>query len=363
MTTHHTPHYSRLFFGSLFIILAALAFFIVRPFIAALLAAAVLAYTFFPVHRRLTGLVRSRVLSALLVSVIVVIIMVVPLALLVHNVTREASYIYLRTQQKILAADFTGITCPEGETGFLCGASEALNDLLQKPELKLYLADLLRKMTQFIASRASDLLLSVPRLLLNIFITMFTAFYLFLDGPTLMQRLRRLTPLKRTHQHAVFKQIDDVVYALIFGSIITALIQGAFGALGFWIFKVQSPLLWGIIMAIAALIPVIGTAVIWLPTALFKLVSGYAAADTAVIWQGFGLLLFGTLVISQIDNILRPLLISGRANVHPVLILLGALGGLTVFGVIGFIIGPLALALFKTFFELYEQERGPHAHG
>jgi predicted PurR-regulated permease PerM len=123
------------------------------------------------------------------------------------------------------------------------------------------------------------------------------------------------------------------------------------------IFGVSSPLIWGIVMAFAALVPFIGTGVIWLPPALIKLVNGIANNNTGQIIGGILFILYGIIIISSLDNILRPKIIGNKAKVHPVLILVGVLGGLYMLGFIGIIVGPMILALFSTFIQAYEKDK------
>jgi predicted PurR-regulated permease PerM len=163
--------------------------------------------------------------------------------------------------------------------------------------------------------------------------------------------------MKLHHQKQVMQQLDEVSFAIIYGSLLIALIQGGIGAIGFYFFGISSPLTWGIIMSIFALIPFIGTAIVWLPMSLILVVQGITTSSSSTMLKGVGLLLYGALIISTIDNILKPHIIGKRAKIHPVLVLLGVLGGLAFFGFIGFIVGPLILAVVATVIEIYEKER------
>ncbi len=147
------------------------------------------------------------------------------------------------------------------------------------------------------------------------------------------------------------------LHLLIYGYVVVALIQGLLGAFGFFIFGIHSPIFWGIVMTITALIPFIGTAIVWLPFALIKLFNGILANNTNEIIGGILFILYGTIIISGIDNVLRPKIIGDKAKVHPILILVGVLGGLSLFGFIGVVIGPLILALFVAFLTAYEENK------
>ena len=148
-----------------------------------------------------------------------------------------------------------------------------------------------------------------------------------------------------------------MLHAIVYGSIVVALIQGTLGGIGFWIVGIPSPILWGILMSLFALIPMVGTGIIWVPASLGMAAYGYLSGDTVMVWKAIGLFIYGVFVIAGIDNVLKPKIIGERAHVHPVIILLGVLGGLKFFGIVGFAVGPLILAIFITFLEIYEYEK------
>ena len=163
----------------------------------------------------------------------------------------------------------------------------------------------------------------------------------------------KVLPIKPAHQEILVKSFKDVTYAVIYGHVIIALIQGTLGTIGFVILGVPSPIFLGSIMTITALIPYLGTAIIWLPTAIFMITSGLIQHSNSMVIRGIILLSFGALVISTIDNILRPKIIGSKADVHPLLVLFGVLGGLSMFGFIGIIIGPVILAACIVMIKLY----------
>ena len=150
---------------------------------------------------------------------------------------------------------------------------------------------------------------------------------------------------------------QEVIFATVYGVIIVAIIQGIVGTIGFIIFDVPSPILLGLLLTFAALIPFVGTALVWLPASALVFLNGYLNADTTMIGKGIGLFLYGALVISLIDNLIRPKIISKEAKLHPVLILLGLFGGIRVLGPIGMVVGPLVLALLVSFVDIYQRDK------
>ena len=173
-------------------------------------------------------------------------------------------------------------------------------------------------------------------------------YYFLKDGNKLLAYAKSIIPIKSSHVNVLLKRFNDVTYAVVYGNVVVAVVQGILTCLGFFIFGVQSPLIWGIVTLFTSLIPFLGAVVVWLPASIFLIVAGYSSGDGLTLLRGIGLLLFGLLFISSIDNILKPRLIGGRANLHPALVLLGVIGGLSALGIIGLVIGPVLIALAAT---------------
>ncbi|MBI4016571.1 MAG: AI-2E family transporter [Candidatus Aenigmarchaeota archaeon] len=333
-----------------------ISFLVIAPFINALLTGAIITYVFYPAHNRLRKYLRNDTLSALIVSAGIILLFAIPLVFVLDNLAPEARYVYIRAKQRIVTGELIDISC-DGKTTTLCKVSESIKDFVSDPSIKFPLQDMLGKLTSLAIEKTSSVLLSLPGIILSVIVTFFITFYLFLDGPALVIKMKNLIPLEQKHKDHIFKKFQDTTFAVIHGSIIVAIIQGTLGGLGFFIFGITSPVLWGLVMMITALIPFAGTAIVWLPAALIRIGTGTTLADTTIVWQGIGLLLYGFFVVSMIDNIIKPKLIGDRAGVHPILVLLGVLGGLALIGFVGFIIGPLVLAMLNALIEIYEKEK------
>jgi predicted PurR-regulated permease PerM len=173
------------------------------------------------------------------------------------------------------------------------------------------------------------------------------------DGPGLMKSINKYLSMKKQHHQKIIKRLDDVMFGVVYGNVLVALFQGIVAIIGFFIFGVNAPILWGLVVAITALIPYIGTALVWVPMSLIFFLEGFLSGDKLIMWKGVGLFLYGLLLISTIDNFLKPKIIGDRSKVHPVVILLGIFGGLALMGIPGFIVGPVVLALTISFVEIY----------
>lgn len=345
------------FFIGIFALLAGLSFLVVRPFINSILASMVIAFIFYIPYKWMYKKIPNKTICALIMSVIIIIILLVPIGFVLKMSTEDAQYLYLRTKQRILSGNILGIECTNGVQTNLCKTSNLIKKYTQDPDVQFYLRDILSRTTEFIIRKTSEFILSLPKILLQIFITFFMVFYLLKQGPELVEKIKKLIPLTPVHQGHVYKKMKDTAFAVIYGAIIVAMVQGALGGIGFWAVGIKAPLFWGVIMAIFALVPFIGTATIWLPASILLIIQGAAEGNPMAMWKGVGLLLYGAIIVGGIDNIIKPRIIGSKAGMHPVLILLGVLGGFALFGFAGFLIGPMIIAASVSFLDLYEKEK------
>jgi len=188
------------------------------------------------------------------------------------------------------------------------------------------------------------------------FVMLYIIFFLLIDGNKLIAKMKKAIPLKKQYHHKIQKTLEDTTHAIVFGTVVTALIQGGIAGIGYWIIGgFDNAILLGLLTAFFAIIPYLGSAIVWLPASAFVFLSGILTGSPLLLTRGVGLFLFGALVVSTIDNLIKPHIIGGRANIHPVIILIGILGGLR-FGLVGVVMGPLILALFIRLTELFEKE-------
>lgn len=344
-------------FFSILGLVIALSIFIIYPFLTSIITGAILAYVLYPVYAILKKKMPAGV-AAFLVAVFIVLLITVPAFFIVKNLTGETHYVYLRAKQQIMSGELIEDRC-YGE-GFICQSVRDINEMLKDENIKTYIINFLNDFLAYVTKKIGEIIFSVPKLIVHLMVILFTAYYSLKDGKNLIQKLTKVIPLKVHHQDEIFKQFNDVTWAVIYGNFIVALVQGALGAFGFWIFGINGFLWWGIVMAFFALIPFVGTGIIWFPASVYLALSGYLQGEQSLIWKGLGLFIYGLLIVSSVDNIIRPYIVAGRAKVHPLLILLGVIGGLFMFGVVGILVGPLVLALLQTLFSILEREKQPH---
>jgi predicted PurR-regulated permease PerM len=207
----------------------------------------------------------------------------------------------------------------------------------------------LEKFTNSIINYTTTFILKVPKLILDFFILLFVIFYALKDGKPAVDKMFKAVPLKEHNKEHLRNKMSKVTAALLYGIIVVGILQGLVAMIGLYIFNVPSPLLWGLVMIILSILPFVGAWMVWLPAALFKIFGGDFS-------NGFGLVIFGTLIVGTIDNIIRPKLVGVRAKIHPLTVLLGVVGGIMFFGFMGVILGPLILELCLTFLSIYREK-------
>ena len=322
----------RIFFGVLFATIAILGVVIMWPFLTFIVLAGILTYTLFPVYRFFHRRMPRPELASGLSILLALLLMVLPAFFLISQLAQQVSGAYTNFQVQNIQriADYLS-----GLTGNRIDFQEMLNSAL----------DQIRKS---MVGLAPDILGSIGELLLGWFFMFFVMYYGLREGEAFIARIRQLLLLEPSLKESLFYEIRTITQAVLNGQVVTAVIQGSLGALGLLIFGISNWLFWGAIMIITAFLPLLGTPIVWVPAAVSLILDGETA-------RGVGLLIFGSTIVMNIDNVLRPRLMSGRTKVHPVLILIGVLGGLKIFGFVGMLVGPLILALLVAFIKFYEQ--------
>ena len=349
---------SKYFFLGLIAIIAVVSLVVILPFVKSIVAGALLAFIFYPFYSWMLKKIRSKGIAAFTTAVIIILLITIPSIFIVNNLTKETHYLYIRTKQQLFSGELINSRCYDDN--FLCNSINSVNEMLRDDNIKNYLIDRLNEFLGFITKKVSDTIFTLPKIIVHLLVALFTTYYALKDGKELVHRTAKVAPLKVHHQEQIIKQFGDVTYAIIYGSFIVALIQGSLGALGLWAFGIKSFIWWGVIMAFFALVPFVGTGIVWVPASFYLALTGYLQGETGLLWRGIGLFLYGVLIISTADNFLKPIIVAEKARVHPLLILIGILGGLFTFGLIGLIIGPLVLAMLQTLLQIYERERSPH---
>ena len=339
-----------------FLAILLLAFYITKPFLPALLTGAIISYLAYPLYEKTLKHVKNKNFASLVIAVFIVLLFTLPFIIVIGLVSKEAYATYTTLNQQNLGTNFISIVCKD-ESWLSCRTVKSFLGFLPESDLDYYLQVTIEKIIVFIIENVSKFLAAIPFILLNFFVMVFVVYYLLKDSEVIAKRIKNLLPLKDSHKQHVLSRFHSIIYAVFYGNISIAIIQGILGGIGFLIFGVPSPILWGFVMALFALLPYVGTAIVWLPAGLNLVFIGYLQNDNSSTVKGVALIVYGIFVISSIDNFLKPKLIGIKAGVHPILVLLGVLGGLSMFGFIGLLLGPVMLALLMTFVDIYDEEK------
>ena len=333
-----------------------LAFFITKPFLPAFFTGALIAYLSYPLYNRSLKYIKNRNIASFVMSILVVLLITIPAIVVLCLVSREAYSTYSTLSQQNLGSNFVKIACGNGG-GHLCDALQKLEQYIPGNNFDYFMSSIVEKITSFIKDNVYSIVSSLPQLAMNFFVVIFVVYYLLKDGPWISEKIKSIIPLKKDHKEKVVTRFKDVTSEVFYVNLMVAGLQGLLGTIGLILLGAESPLLWGAVMTVFALIPYFGTAIVWLPLSLNMIFNGYLQNNNSLIWKGTILIIYGIFVISTADNILKPKLIGHKAQIHPVLVLLGVFGGIELFGIAGIILGPLMLALLVTFVDIYESEK------
>ncbi len=344
------------FFLILFALVIIASVITIWPLITTLLTSILVAYVFYPVYKFLYEKTGWKNISSLIICILIFLIVVVPVSFIANTFIHESTNLNLLVRQKLLTGNLFDLKCNDEPT-FFCTLSRNWQSFISDPDVRFYFDDTVNKITNAFVAWVSKFVIQLPTFMIQTFVFFFLLFYFFRDGYMIMQKIKEYIPLKKVHQKNILNRFGSVTKALVYGHIITAMIQGLAGGIGFFIFGVKGPIFWGFIMGLLALLPIGGAAIVWVPAGLLQILLGADTGQDMLIWKGLGLLIYGLLFISTIDNFIRPKIIGHHAEIHPAIILLGLIGGIVVFGPVGLFIGPLILALLLTFIEIYNKEK------
>ncbi len=319
-----------------------LSFFILRPFLYALILASVFAVVFQPLHQKILYLTRNKQgLAAFFTTVAIVVFILTPLVFLGIQIFQEAQQFY------------SSLTAGGGKDTIL-NIFRDLTENLQSAgwripatsEFSINIDQYLKQGLSWLLQNLGAIFSNFAKLLVSSFIFLIALYYLLKDGQKLKKIVVALSPLADTDDETIFKKLELAVNSVIQGNLTIVFIQGILTAVGFAIFGVPNAVLWGTVTAIAALIPGIGTALVLIPAIIFLFLSGNT-------FSALGLLVWGVIAVGLIDNFLGPKLVGRGMQLHPLIVFLSVIGGIVFFGPIGFLLGPLTVSLLFALLAIY----------
>ena len=321
-----------------------LCWLMLRPFITVLEWATVLVIVFYPIHQRLARRIKRRGLSALLSSLLVIVVIVFPFALLTMALTKE-----IAGAAQDFSAKLNQLMDPS--VSIVGRASRWIHDHagVDDSRSQEFLVDQLKLAGASLLGQSFGLLGNIVGTIVKSFFVIITMYYLFRDGDKIVRALPKALPLSEKQSKTIIDRVSQVVSASVYGVVTIAMLQGLLGGLAFWVLGVPSPVLWAVVLAFICMIPIAGSFFVWLPASIYLILSGH--------WtKGILLIVWGALVISTVDNFLRPKLIKNQTKLHELFVFFSVLGGMTVFGLLGIVLGPVVLAITLGLLQTFAKE-------
>ncbi|PSG96329.1 hypothetical protein BRD56_11605 [Thermoplasmatales archaeon SW_10_69_26] len=325
--------------------LAVLSFLMVAPLWSLIFGGLLVGYLGYPIFARIYDwLAPRRAISAALSLIVLSILVLVPAGYLGYELVLQTQDLAQQVTVADVRESLEGVTnwtreylgwpeTREGQTPADAAIEQAV------PQARQAVLNALPNAAQFLAEFG-----------LGVSVVLFIGYYALRDGDRLVDFVEELMPLQPDTEERILDEVRNYTDAVVFGQVATAVVQGLAAGLGFWIFQVPAPVLFGFLTAILSLLPVIGPPLVWLPVSVFLIASGATG-------RGVGLLIWSALLVSTIDNVVKPKIMSERSGMHPTIALLGVIGGLIAFGFMGFLLGPVILALFLTMLGIYMEQR------
>ena len=324
------------------LLLLVLSLIIIFPIFKQILSAIILTIIVYPLYNLINKKLKIKWLSSLIIIVLVVALTIIVFYIIGKFLTMEAYKLFYSK------GNFnTYFNLP----------------LIQKipfyKEIYSQIIGSFDNIKSWIFQRITSFVTSIPHVFFNYFLILAITFFLLIDAPKAIKALTNLKLFKKAHYDFLIKEIWDITYGIVYGQILVAMIQGLVGGIGIFfgslIFNVHdaSPIIWGVLMAISALLPIVGTGLIWAPLGLFRIYEGIALNQPNLIWFGIFILIWGATIVSNIDGLIRPFFISSKIKVHPIIVLIGAIGGVMQLGFVGIFIGPIILGLFVKSLDIF----------
>ncbi|MCQ1853802.1 AI-2E family transporter [Neorhizobium galegae] len=334
------------------LVLVSIAFVaVVLPFYSAILWAVVLAIIFFPLHLRMEALLGRRKNAAAALSVLICLcVVIIPGLVVLSSLVQQGNLLYQRIDNGEIDVRRFFQELQEALPLFVRSWLERI-ELDSFGALQDRISPALMQGGGFFAGRALSLGQNTLQFFVTFGVMLYLLFFVFRDGQLLARTVRRALPLSDAHTLRFASKFTAVIHATVRGNIIIAIIQGSIGGVAFWFLGVEPALLWGVLMSFLSLLPAVGAALIWMPAAVYLALAGF--------WlKAIVLVAVGALVIGLVDNLLRPPLVGRETKLPDYVVLISTIGGISLVGINGFVIGPLVAALFIAAWGIFVEEEG-----
>jgi predicted PurR-regulated permease PerM len=321
------------------LVLIVLAFILIRPILLSIIIGLILAFIFSPLYDWFYKYSKSRNLSALLICTILLVVIILPIWFLTPIVIDQSIKVYIAAQQMDFVTPlknfFPGLFVSEQFSA----------------EIGSTIYSFVTRVTDSLMGYFSKFILNFPSIFLKLLIVFFVLFFVLRDKEDLVEYIQSLLPFSKEVERKLFKSSKDITVSVLYGQVVIGILQGIIVGIGFFIFKIPNALLLTFFAALAGIFPIIGTAIVWVPVVIYLLIAGESL-------PAIGVAIFGV-CSTMIENLVKPVFVSKRTNMNTSLILIGMIGGLFLFGILGIILGPLIIAYLLIILELYRNKGDP----
>lgn len=335
------------FFIGLLLLVSVAFLYLLSGYMQPIFWAAILGILFLPVQHALERrLPKRRSLAAVSTVIVIFFTVLVPSLLVTSAVVNEAAQLYQRIQ--------SGEVDPGAALRWLQGWTPGLMDWAERMGIDIAqwpqkVSEIAVKASQYVGSLALTAGQNVANFVIKFLIMLYLLFFILRDGDEMMEKIIAALPFGDERERELFGKFAEVSRATLKGTLVIGIIQGTLGGLMFGILGIEGAIFWGVVMVFLSILPLVGASLVWIPAAIFLVVGG-------AYWKALAMALFGGVVIGLLDNVLRPILIGRDTKMPDYLILLSTLGGLSIFGISGFVIGPIIAALFLSVWAMFEKE-------
>src|SRR3989339_207061 len=319
--------------------LATLSFFIIRPILLAMVYGVILAFVFMPIYNFIFKRTKMENFSAIFICVTLILIIFLSLWFFTPIVLSQSLKFYSASQQ----------------VNFIEPLQKIFPSFFASEEFSAEVGSILNsfvvKSTNSLVNSFANVILNFPTICLQLLVVFVTFFFVLRDKEKLIDYIKSLLPYSKEVENKIFHYTKGITFSVLYGQVVVGILQGVLVGIAFFVFGVSNALLLTLLATLAGIFPIIGTAIVWIPVVIFLFLAGDSFSATGVIIVG--------LISSNIDNILRPMIVSKRVNISSAVIMIGMIGGFFLFGILGFILGPLILAYLLIILEIYRDKKSP----
>jgi predicted PurR-regulated permease PerM len=339
------------FFITIFFLVVALSFYLfyrlLLPFLIPICWASIFVIIFYPLYDKLGQHLKSSSLRALILTILIVILIIAPAAYLGVALVQEAIVMFDQFKTWVDAGNLERVFDFRSSPIYVLMENRLAPYVdLSQLDLKVIIENGLKSVSKIALSQTTNILANAGRVMFHFGLMVFFMFFLFRDGHRLFHQIKSVIPMAPDKADATISHLKNVIETTMYGGVVVSLIQGFLGGLLFAIVGLPSPVFWGAVMAFLSFIPIMGAFLVYIPAGLILIFTGAYV-------KGILIIALGTIVVSQIDNVLRPLLVSGRTGMHTMLLFVSIMGGINLFGLLGIVLGPFIAAVFVSMFDIF----------